>query len=261
MASILEKIVATKRKEIDNAKNCISIDSLRDQLDEAPAVRDFLGAIESDDNVSLIAEVKKASPSKGVIRDDFEPISIAKTYELSGATCVSVLTDENYFQGHLKYLKDIRRHVEIPILRKDFVVDAYQVYEARAAGADAVLLIAECLTAEDLKSLHETIVDLNMTPLVELYDPENLNAVLDTGARLIGINNRDLRTFETDLEHCMRLREQIPSDVLVVAESGILTANDVARIKRAKLNAMLVGESLMRQEDIGNAVQSLLAER
>ena len=160
--------------------------------------------------IRLIAEVKKASPSKGVIREDFRPVEIARTYQKHGAACISVLTDRPYFQGSLDYLRQIRAAVDLPVLRKDFIIDPYQVIEARAAGADAVLLIAECLDDRQLRTLHDAIVDLGMTPLVELYEPANLPRVLAIGARLIGINNRDLRTFEVDLEHTIRIRRKVP---------------------------------------------------
>ncbi len=169
-----------------------------------------------------------------------------------------MLTDEPFFQGKLDYLRDIRAAVKLPLLRKDFILDKYQVYEARAAGADAVLLIAECLDDCNLRALHNEIVSLGMTPLVELYDPENLQRVLDAGATLVGVNNRDLRTFKTDLEHTLRLREQVPEECLLVAESGIRTRADVERLEVAGVNAILVGETLMANPDIGAAVDALL---
>ena len=224
----------------------------------APAPRDFLAAVSTPGPIRLIAEVKKASPSKGVIRTDFEPVAIARTYAQHGAACLSVLTDEQYFQGSLDYLRRIRATVDLPVLRKDFIIDPYQVYEARTAGADAVLLIAECLDDNELRLLHDTVGELQMTALVELYDPENLSRVLDVGAKLIGVNNRDLRTFETDLEHTLRLREQVPTDRALVAESGIRTRADVQRLEAAGVNAILVGETLMASPDIGAAVDELL---
>jgi indole-3-glycerol phosphate synthase len=258
MPTILDDIVATKRQEIVAAKARRPEAELRTQLPAAPAPRDFLAALRGPGPVRLIAEVKKASPSKGVIRPDFHPVQIAQTYQAHGASCLSVLTDEHYFQGSLDYLRAIRAAVDLPILRKDFILDPYQVFEARAAGADAVLLIAECLDDELLATLHNTIVELGMTPLVELYEPANLPRVLNIGARLIGINNRDLRSFHTDLDHTLRLRGQIPSDRVVVGESGIRTRADVQRLAAAQVNAMLVGESLMRHPDVGAAVDELL---
>jgi indole-3-glycerol phosphate synthase len=202
--------------------------------------------------------VKKASPSKGVIRADFQPAQIAQTYQQHGATCLSVLTDEKYFQGSLDYLRQIRAAVDLPVLRKDFILDPYQLVEARAAGADAVLLIAECLDDSDLQSLHNEAVSLGLTPLVELYEADNVSRVLDTGARLIGVNNRNLKTFEVDLEHTIRLRQQIPANRLLVGESGIRARQDVERLAAAGVDAILVGESLMAADNIGAAVDALL---
>ena len=256
--TILDRIVATKREEVARAKATMPESRLRQRLSAAPPVRDFLAAVARPGPIHLIAEVKKASPSKGVIRPDFEPVAIARTYQAHGAACLSVLTDEPYFQGSLDYLCQVRAAVELPVLRKDFIIDPYQVLEARVAGADAVLLIAECLDDESLGSLHEAILGLGMTPLVELYEPKNLPRVLGIGARLIGINNRNLRTFEVDLEHTLRLRCQIPDDRLVVGESGIRRRDDALRLQRAGVHAMLVGESLMAQPDIGTAVDQLL---
>ena len=260
MPTILHRIVAAKREEIAQAKAQHSEAELRAQLPAAPPVRDFLAALAAPGAVRLIAEVKKASPSKGVIRADFHPVEIALTYQRHGASCLSVLTDEPFFLGHLDYLRAIRAAVEIPLLRKDFILDPYQAVEARLAGADAVLLIAECLDDAGLQSLHDEIVQLGMTPLVELYEPANLPRVLAIGARLIGVNNRDLRTFHTDLEHVIRLRAEIPPDRLVVGESGISSHADVLRLQAAGVNAMLVGESLMRQADVGRAVDALLGK-
>ena len=258
MPTILDKIVATKREEVSRAKQTVPADQLKKLSSDAPDVRDFFAALAGPSRISLIAEVKKASPSKGVIREDFDPVTIAKTYERRGAACISVLTDESYFQGSLDYLRQVRAVVDLPVLRKDFIIDPYQVVEARAAGADAVLLIAECLDDVLLEELHDAIVDLGMTPLVELYEPDNLERVLDAGARLVGVNNRDLRTFEVDLNHTITLRRQIPDDRVVVGESGIRTRADVEMLESAGVGAMLVGETLMASNDIGAAVDRLL---
>ena len=257
MASILDKIVARKREEIETAQASISLAELRAQLKDAAPVRDFLANIQLE-GVSLIAEVKKASPSKGLIREDFDPPSLAKAYEAGGARCISVLTDENFFQGHLEFLKSVRRAVGLPVLRKDFILSEYQVLEARVAGADAVLLIAECLSPELLKDLHDQIVDLGMTPLVELYDEDNVGPVLACRPKLVGINNRDLNTFEIDLQHTVRLREQIPTEISLVGESGIFTNEDVRLLGNAGVDAILVGESLMRAENVEQATQKLM---
>lgn len=258
MPTILDKIVATKREEIARAKEETPEATLRQRLAGAPAVRDFLAALSASPPIRLIAEVKKASPSKGVIRADFNPVEIARTYQRHGATCLSVLTDQPYFQGSLEYLRQVRAAVDLPVLRKDFVIDPYQVIEARAAGADAVLLIAECLDDELLKRLYGAIIELGMTPLVELYEPANLPRVLGIGARLVGINNRDLRTFQVDLGHTLRLLREIPADCIVVSESGIRSRQDVERLEAAGVRAMLVGETLMARPDIGSAVDELL---
>jgi indole-3-glycerol phosphate synthase len=260
MTSILDRIMASKREEIERAKVFASEDHLRRLADRQPSPRDFLGAIRRADKIALIAEVKKASPSKGVIRETFDPVAIARIYEQHGAACISVLTDEPYFQGHIEFLRWIKEAVQIPVLRKDFILDSYQVLEARAYGADAVLLIAECLNDEQLPQLYTEVLALGMTPLVEIYEPENLGRVVDLGAKLIGINNRNLRTFEVDLEHTIRLRREIPSDRVVVGESGIQTYGDVRRLAEAGVQAILVGESLMREADIGQAVDRLLGK-
>ncbi len=258
MADVLQKIVAHKVQEIAAAKQRVAAAELRAMLRDAPAPLDFFNALALPEGVSLIAEVKKASPSAGVIRDDFDPVEIARIYEAHGAACISVLTDESFFQGKLEYQARIRAEAAIPLLRKDFVLDGYQLLEARAAGADAVLLIAECLDDCNLRKLFNETVELGMTPLVELYEPQNLARVLDAGATLIGVNNRDLRSFTTDLEHTIRLRRQIPDECVVVGESGIRTAADVQRLHAAGVDAILVGETLMRQPDVGAAVDALL---
>ena len=261
MPTILDKIVATKRGEIDRAKAAVSEAELRAQLADAPPVRDFFTPLAATGPIKLIAEVKKASPSAGIIRADFEPVAIAKTYASHGASCVSVLTDESYFQGHLDFLRQIRAAIHLPVLRKDFILDTYQVLEARAAGADAVLLIAECLDDCNLRKLFNSICELGMTPLVELYEPENLQRVFDAGATLIGINNRNLHTFEVDLEHTIRMRKLVPDECVLVGESGIKTSDDVLRVQSAGVDAILVGESLMREPDIGAAIDRLFGKR
>jgi indole-3-glycerol phosphate synthase len=256
--SVLDKIVASKRKEIEAAKLARTEAKVRAAAEAAPATRDFFGRIAAPGPIKLIAEIKKASPSAGIIRADFDPVAIARIYERHGAACLSVLTDEPFFQGKLEYLRDVRAAVELPVLRKDFILDKYQLYEARAAGADAVLLIAECLDDCGLRSLHNEAVALGMTPLVELYDPANLPRVLDAGATLIGVNNRDLRNFKTDLDHSLRLLESIPDHCVFVSESGIRTRADVKRLEDAGVDAILVGESLMASQDIGAAVDAIL---
>lgn len=258
MSTILDRIVASKRQELAVARETRSEDELRAAVASAPQTRDFLTPLAAPGPIKLIAEVKKASPSAGVIRDDFDPAAIAATYEAHGATCISVLTDGPYFQGKLAYLTAVKERVALPVLRKDFLLDTYQILEARAAGADAVLLIAECLDAAMLATLVRETIALGMTSLVELYDPANLPRVLDSGAKLIGVNNRNLDTFTVDLDHTLRLCEQIPDECILVGESGIRTRNDVQRLEAAGVHAILVGESLMREPDIGAAVDRLL---
>lgn len=256
--SILEKIVQHKLTEIADAKELVPLDRLRILAGEAIPPKDFVGSLRADlPQVGLIAEVKKASPSKGVIRDDFDPVAIATEYASAGANCISVLTDSHFFQGHLDYLRAIRAAVDVPLLRKDFVLDEYQVFEARAAGADAVLLIAECLTPDRLKALHDQITQVGMTALVELYDAENLEAVLACNPTLVGVNNRDLNTFEVDLGHSIRIRQQVPADITFVSESGIFHHSDVELLQANQVDAMLVGESLMRSENISDAIRLL----
>ena len=258
MITILDKIVATKRNEIVQAKKRRPESELRAAIADAPPPRDFFHALAADGEIKLIAEVKKASPSKGVIRADFQPVEIAQAYAANGASCISVLTDQAYFQGSLEYLQDIRAAVSLPLLRKDFILDTYQLLEARVAGADAVLLIAECLDDCHLRKLHNEAIELGMAPLVELYEPANLTRVFDAGATLIGVNNRDLRTFEVDLQHTIRLREQIPQQCVLVGESGIHSRADALLLEDAGVDAMLVGEHLMSQPDIGAAVRLIL---
>lgn len=258
MATILDKIVATKRQEIEQAKSRRPVAELQAALRDAPPARDFFAALAAPGPIRLIAEVKKASPSKGIIRADFQPVEIAKAYERAGATCLSVLTDEAYFQGSLDYLRAIRQQVGLPVLRKDFILDPYQLLEAREAGADAVLLIAECLDDCHLRALHNEALEWGLTPLVEFYEPDNLPRVLEAGATLIGVNNRDLRSFSVDLHHTVRMREQVPDHCLLVGESGIHSREDVLLLERAGVNAILVGERLMASSDIEAAVHQLL---
>jgi indole-3-glycerol phosphate synthase len=258
MPTILDRIVVTKRVEIERAKAGLPEIDLRARLADAPPVRDFFSALAAGPPIKLVAEIKKASPSAGVIRADFDPVSIARTYEAHGASCISVLTDESFFQGRIEYLSNIGAAVDLPVLRKDFILDTYQVVEARVAGADAVLLIAECLDDCNLRKLFNETCELGMTPLVELYEPDNLQRVFDAGATLIGVNNRDLHTFTVDLEHTIRMRERVPDQCVLVGESGIKTHDDVQRLEAAGVDAILVGESLMREPDIGAAVDRLL---
>ena len=258
MATVLDNIIEHKQQEIAAAKTQLPFGDLQAQLSAAPFIRDFRSALVSGKPLGLIAEVKKASPSAGIIREDFDPVSIAQTYEQAGAQCLSVLTDENFFQGHLDFLREIRQQVTIPVMRKEFIIDRYQILEARCAGADCVLLIAECLDDDQLADLYEYAHELGMETLIELYEPENLDRVLKTGTQLVGINNRDLRSFETSLEHTFRMMESVPDNISLVSESGIRTHDDITRLQQAGVAGVLVGESLMRQPDIRQAVHSLM---
>ncbi len=256
--NILSQIIERKRVEIAEARERRPESMLLEQLNSAPPVRDFAAALRSAPDIGLIAEVKKGSPSAGIIRPDFDPVQIALTYERHGANCLSVLTDEHFFLGHLDYLRAVRAAVGIPVMRKEFIIDRYQVLEARAAGADCILLIAECLDDCHLRDLYFYASELGMESLIELYDVENLDRILKLEPALIGINNRDLRSFVTDLDHTVRLAKQVPSSTLLVSESGIKTRQDIDRVKAGGARAILVGETLMRAPDIGRAIDELL---
>jgi indole-3-glycerol phosphate synthase len=258
VSNVLDEIVARKRIEIEERRRAVPVERLRAQVAAAAPVRDFVAALREAAGVGLIAEVKQASPSAGLLRADFDPVAIARTYEAHGAACISVLTDEPYFQGKLEHLQAVRRAVSLPVLRKDFILDRFQVLEARAAGADCVLLIAECLEPGVLRDLHSCAGEVGLHTLIEIYDPDNLDRVLALEPALLGINNRNLKTFVTDLDHTLRLLERIPPETLVVSESGIRSRADVERLGRAGVRAILVGESLMREADIGAKVDELL---
>ena len=258
MSDVLSEICETKRKEISSSKLQVSEDELKSRLSDVEPARDFLAALQASPGIGLIAEVKKASPSAGLIREDFDPVQIAQTYESAGAACISCLTDEPYFKGKLEYLTAIRKNVSIPVMRKDFILDRYQVLEARAAGADCVLLIAECLDDCTMRDLYFYASELGMECLVEVYDPENLDRVLKLEAPLIGINNRNLKTFVTDLKHSTDLAARVPESAFLVSESGIRQRSDVEHLLNFGVRGILVGETLMRQDDIAAKVRELL---
>ncbi len=257
---ILDEIVAYKKEEVAAAKLRVPLADVKGRAADGEPTRGFAQALASGDAIRLIAEVKKASPSKGVIRQDFDPVGIARTYEGVGASCLSVLTEKKYFQGDLAYLADIRRAVELPLLRKDFLVDEYQIFEARAAGADAVLLIAACLERRQLEDYLGTAEGLGLAVLVESHTAKELDRSLLAGARIVGINNRDLASFTVSLRTTFDLLKDIPEDRIVVSESGIATRDDVVRLEQAGVDAILVGESLMREKDIGKKVKELLGK-
>lgn len=258
--SILSEILATTRTHVQFAKTRRPIEEMQQLASGMPPSRDFMSALKRTDGTALIAEVKKASPSKGVIRSNFDPIAIARTYAANGAACLSVLTDTPYFQGRLEYLHLIREVVPTPLLRKDFIVDPWQIYESRVEGADAILLIVAALDKSDLRDLLSVARANQLSALVEIHDREELDEALAAGADLIGINNRDLHTFRTSLDVTLDLIPSIPADrgVTLVSESGIFTRADVLRLQDAGVHAVLVGEALMREEDIGAKVRELL---
>jgi indole-3-glycerol phosphate synthase len=247
--SLLERIMAAKRAEVDAAKAVIPGPKLKVRAHEAPPPRAFASSMKSRlarGQAAVIAEIKRASPSRGVLRESFDPAEIARSYEAGGAACLSVLTDRQFFQGGA-----------LPVLRKDFIFDPYQVHEARAMGADGILLIAACLSVDEMKGLESEAEALGMAVLVEVHDAAELEAALELRTPLLGINNRDLRTFETRLESTLSLLPRVPQDRIVVTESGILSAADVARMRSRGVNAFLVGEAFMRAPDPGSALRSM----
>lgn len=256
--SILDEIVETKKSEVARLREWSG--ALEARLASAPEARDFAGALRREGEVAVISEVKRRSPGAGDIRPGLNAPGLALMYESGGAAALSVLTDEEYFDGSLDDLRAVREQVALPILRKDFVIDPVQVAEARAAGADAVLLIVRILDDASLTGLLERTRELGMAALVEVHDAEELDRALGAGARVVGVNNRDLSTFETRLEVTLGLTDRIPADVVLVSESGIRTAEDVARLGRAGVDAVLVGESLLRQADPGTAVAELAGQ-
>ncbi len=260
MADILETIVIRKRREVAVARERVPLAVLEAMIPAAPPVRDFFAAVSAAPPIRLIAEFKRKSPSAGEIRPGATVEEVVRAYATAGAAALSVLTDHAGFGGCLADLEAARAAVPLPVLRKEFVIDLYQVVEARAHGADAVLLIAECLDDCHLRSLYRAILDRGMAPLVEIHDEENLGRVLDLGATLVGVNNRNLKTMTTDLDHVLRLRDRVPDSVVVVAESGIKTRDDVERLEAAGIGAMLVGESLLKQADPGASAAKLLGQ-
>lgn len=262
---ILDEIVWHKKQEVAQMRQDLPLVALQQQLNAAPAVRDFLKALQqSPSNPSLIAEVKKASPSRGVIRADFDPVAIAQAYERGGAACLSVLTDEKFFQGGFENLRAVRKHVELPLLCKEFIIDLYQVYLARTAGADAVLLIAAILSDEQLQDFLRVIRDLGMNALIEVHTLEELDRVLKLeDARLVGVNNRNLQNFTVDVgitqELLSQRRSQLNSfGITAVSESGLYTPADLSIVAEAGARAVLVGESLVKQPDVEQATRILL---
>lgn len=256
----LDRIVATKLQEVEQLKASTSIAELERKIAELPACRGFIHSLTQNRKrkMGLIAEVKKASPSKGLIRADFAPDVLAAAYEKAGADCISVLTDAPYFQGANEYLQQVKQTVRVPLLRKDFTLDPIQIYEARAIGADAILLIAAILTQEQMRDYLQLAADLGMDTLVEVHDRKELETVLELDAQLIGINNRNLHTFVTDLRTTEQLIPLIPKTATIVSESGIAGAGDIHYLGGIGAHAVLVGEHLMRQNDVERAVHDLM---
>ena len=265
MTDILQRILDRKREEVTTRKTRVPLKALRARCVDMPPVRGFAAALRTRvaaGRAAVIAEIKKASPSKGLIRTDFDPAALARSYAAGGATCLSVLTDVEFFQGSDAYLAAARAACTLPVLRKDFMLDKYQVYEARALGADAILLIAAALDNADFANLHALAIELGLDVLVEVHNAFDLRRALplpNIAHTLIGINNRDLVTFDTDIETTLLLRADVPADRLLVTESGITSHEDVARLRAAGVDAFLIGEAFMRADDPGSALAGLFA--
>lgn len=260
MSNILNKILSRKQEEVTAARAYKSLDYIKKQALAAPIAKDFAGALLSRikrSKTAVIAEIKKASPSKGVIRENFDPVAIAQSYQMHGAACLSILTDVDFFQGSLEYLVAVRAAVDLPIIRKDFMIDVYQIYEARAAGADAILLIVAALNDQDLTHFYRLATELGMSVLVEVHDDNELARALKLPLAMVGINNRNLKTFDVTLDTTLAMLPKIPAGVVVVTESGIFTRDDVALMQRNHVHAFLVGEAFMRADEPGKALATL----
>lgn len=260
MATILDKIINDIKKDLIETKEKITLDELKSATADMAPCRNFVEALKGGEGrgARIISELKKASPSKGVIREDFDVFGIAAEYEENGAAAISCLTEKNYFLGHPDYLQAVTKQINIPIIRKDFIVDPYQVYEARAWGADAILLIAAALPAEEYKALYTLAKEIGLYVLTEVHDIVELQMVLEQGAEVIGVNSRDLKTFETDLKMMEVLIQEIPDNIVKVAESGIKTTEDIERFMKIGVPAFLIGETLMREDSPGKKLAELL---
>ncbi len=268
MKNILAEIYQHKQIEVRNRKKTVSLQDLCTEIKclkaEKPSEnRNFFNVLKEKDDkaeIALICEIKKASPSKGIIREDFNPVEIAKIYEASGASCISVLTDEKYFMGANQYLSDVRKVTNLPILRKDFIIDPYQIYEAKALGADCILLIVAMLEPEKLLELEECALSLGLSVLIEIHDEAELKRALNMKSKLIGINNRNLKTMEVDLKTSLNLADLIPNDYVIIGESGIKDALDIELLQQAGINCFLIGEHFMKQKDIAFAIKDIFGE-
>ncbi len=265
--NILEKIVWEKDREINISRQRVPLDELKSQVQNLPETKDFLGALKKTPTVpAIIAEIKKASPSKGVIRKEFDPVLIAKAYKEGGASCLSVLTDKSFFQGGFDVLVQVRKAIDLPILCKEFILEPYQIYQARVAGADAILLIASILSDQDLKYLKKIALNLGLAVLVETHNSEELKRIFDLGGfDMIGVNNRNLKSFETDITITKELYKEYESSFkssgsILVSESGLFTREDLDQVVAFGANAVLIGEALMRQSDIKNALRNLISQ-
>ena len=261
MKNILQEIVKYKKVEIEESKKLISRESLEKEIKSAPHSKSFLGELvkkNEEGKAGIIAEVKKASPSKGVIRENFNHLQIARDYEKGGAACLSILTDNPSFQGSSEYLKDIRGITNLPILRKDFMIDVYQVYESRSWGADCILMIMKILDNKDLSKLVSVSKDLGMDILFEINSQEELERLLPFNPKMIGINNRNLENFETDIKNSIKIKKNIPDDILVISESGINNTEDIIHLGDHNINNFLIGESLMRSDNISVELNKLV---
>ena len=257
---ILGDILTNKRDEVKRSKSSHPLEELLERIENLPPTKNFTLSLKSDGEIRIIAEVKCASPSKGIFREGFDPVSIARGYEAGGASAISVLTDEKFFKGNLNHLLSVREEVQLPILRKDFTIDPYQIYEARAWGGDAVLLIASILETEEIREFIQTAKSLGMGALVEVHDESELEKALRAGAEIIGINNRDLRTFEVDIEVSVRLSRLIPDGKVVVSESGINSPEQIKRLKKEGIYVFLIGEAFMRSKSSKNDIEKILRE-
>ncbi len=259
MNTILDKIIDNKLAEVQASKNSLPIESIIQKLKSALPPRDFYNAINPNGNLHIIAEIKRASPSKGVFRwQDFNPVQIAKGYACGGAAALSILTDNQFFKGKLDYLRQIQQEVAIPLLRKDFILDAYQIYESRLHGADALLLIVSALSEANLRDFLNLTHSLGMNAIVEVHDEREVDVALGAGSRIIGINNRNLKTFDVDLDISVRLSKRIPKEKIVIAESGVKAYNDIRKLREVGIHVFLIGETLMKACDPSEELKNLL---
>ena len=264
MDNILDKILATKKNEIKNAKQLFSLSDLTEKIEINNDERDFVAALQDKHKIgsqAVITEIKKASPSKGIIREVFDPISIALSYEKGGAACLSVLTDKEYFQGDINYIQQIKQTCQLPILRKDFIIDPYQIYESKAFGADCILLIAAALDLSEMKEFEAIAESLNMAVLVESHNLAELEEAIELNTLLIGINNRNLKTFDVSLQTSIDLKEKIPSGRIAITESGIFTREDIDFMNEYGISTFLIGEAFMRDADPGQSLENLIKRK